>query len=213
MRNQETFCFSMTDFAQSVLLPDLMAQLHTAAPAMTVNSYYLSRREQRRAMAAGQLDLAIDTPVQQDAELRHKPLLADGYVCVLGDKHPARNQPLTLDTYLQLQHLHISSRQQGVGHVDAALHKLGLSRQVRLRVASYLVVPHLLARSELVSTVPVTLARQLNLASLPLPFAVPPLELHVYWHKNAERDPASQWIREVLENLSVLGAGESSRFF
>jgi DNA-binding transcriptional LysR family regulator len=204
LQSARTFRFSMTDFAQSLLLPDLMAQLQAEAPNMTINNYYLPRQEQGRAMAAGQLDLAIDAPLQKDSQLRHKPLLSGNYVCIFGDKHPNRNKPLTLERYLQLKHLHISSREQGIGQVDAALHKMSLTRQVRLRVANYLVVPRILASSELVSTVPAALARQLNLPTLPLPFDVPPLKLHLYWHKNADRDPASQWLREVLDRLSVL---------
>ncbi len=204
LQSQKTFRLSMTDYAQSLMLPALMAKLKTDAPGMTIKSYYLPRDEQARAMASGQLDLAIDVPLQQDAQLRHKPLLDHKYVCAFGHDHPSRNAPLSLDDFLQLQHLQISSRQEGDGQVDAALNKLGLCRSVRLRVANYLVVPQILAGSELVAVVPTSLARQLKLHYQPLPFVVGSLELHLYWHKNADGDPANQWLRGVLEDLPVL---------
>jgi hypothetical protein len=36
-----------------------------------------------------------------------------------------------------------------------------------------------------------------------LPFDVPDLAVHMYWHKQAEEDPVNQWIRTKLLNISA----------
>ena len=203
-QSNKTFRLSMTDFSQSLLLPALMAQLQQQAPDMSIESYYLSREEQARAMAAGQLDLAIDYPMQQNTSLLHSPLLCAPYVCVMGEDHPALEQELTMENYLGLQHLHISSRNKGLGLVDVALHRLGHARNISLRVASYLLAPYVVNHSPLAATIPASMARQLELPHRSLPFEVQPLELHLYWHKNAARDPASMWLRNLLGRLAVL---------
>jgi DNA-binding transcriptional LysR family regulator len=204
----KTFRFSMSDFAQSLILPELMIQFQLLAPRMAIESYYLPRKDQRSAMEAGQLDLAIDVPLLQDNKLLHNPLLCDSYVCVMNIRHPARKEPLTLKKYLELQHLHVSSRPKGRGQVDLELHKLSKVRQIKLRVANYLIAQQVIKNSLLVATVPISLAKHLNLPYLPMPFDIPALELHLCWHKNAQRDPANIWLRELVSQLPVLNLGK-----
>ena len=51
-------------------------------------------------------------------------------------------------------------------------------------------------------TLPRSLAAQVNHGRrnqllLP-PFELPPPELHLYWHANAEEDPANRWLRDLV---------------
>ena len=36
---------------------------------------------------------------------------------------------------------------------------------------------------------------------LELPFEIPDLEWHCYWHRSVDRDPGNQWLREQLMTL------------
>lgn len=200
----KTFRVSMSDYAQSLMLPTLMAQLNSLAPNMAIESYYLPRKEQSRALMAGQLDLAIDAPLLQDKQLQHQTLVKSSHVCVLDKNNPASNEPLTMESYLKMQHIHVSSRQRGAGYIDTVLHSLGAERSILLRVAHYLLIPHILKSTELVATVPAALAAQLKLPTTALPFETQPFELHMYWHKSVEHDPANKWLRELMINLQVL---------
>jgi DNA-binding transcriptional LysR family regulator len=155
-------------------------------------------------MEAGQLDIAIDVPLLQDNKLLHNPLLCDNYVCAMSTHHPARKEQLTLKKYLELQHLHVSNRPKGRGQVDLALHKLSKTREIKLRVANYLIAQQVINDSLLVATVPISLAKHLNLPYLPMPFDIPPLELHLCWHKNVQKDPANIWFRQLISQLPVL---------
>ena len=47
------------------------------------------------------------------------------------------------------------------------------------------------------------IARPLGNHLLPMPLALPPLEIHLYWHRQAELDPRGRWLRE-----QVLAASE-----
>ena len=60
---------------------------------------------------------------------------------MLRHDHPFARKKLTIDDYLRFGHIHVSSRRQGPGLVDAELNRLGLRRSIQTRVQHYLVAP------------------------------------------------------------------------
>jgi len=94
-----------------------------------------------------------------------------------------------------------------VGHVDRALERLGRGRDIKLRMMSYMAAPQVVASTDLVLTVPRSLASMYGLTTLELPFEVGTLDQYLYWHRNADEDRANTWMRGIL--LDVLGKRES----
>ncbi len=92
--------------------------------------------------------------------------------------------------------------------MDVALHTLGNRRHVSMRVQSYLVAAQIADQTDLLWTAPKVLAERTGLHLSVVPFEVEPLCWNLYWHKNAELDPASIWIRqqlvEVVESVLVV---------
>jgi DNA-binding transcriptional LysR family regulator len=107
-----------------------------------------------------------------------------------------------LNSYLGLSHIHISSRKKGIGHTDAALNALGITRNIQLRVQHYMVAPLVAMQTDLALTVPLRLAQQYDAKILALPFQLQPLELYLYWHKSADQDQANLWLRERLLHIN-----------
>ncbi|GGO87636.1 transcriptional regulator [Marinobacterium nitratireducens] len=196
--SDKVFRLSMNDLPEALLLPALEEKLQASAPGLGIQSHYHSRKEFPDALASGTLDLAIDVPLLNDPQLCHQPLFTDEYVCMVRNDHPLVGEELTLETYLALGHILVSSRPSGVGQVDAAVNNLGLARKIKLRVKHYMVAPLVALRTDLALTVPSRLARQYDARILKLPFDMPPLEWHLYWHKSADLDQANRWFREQL---------------
>lgn len=196
--SQKVFRVSMNDLAETLLLPALGDVLQRQAPNMRIESYFSNRRDVSRELAAGRLDLAIDAPLIDDPQLQHEPLMSERYVCMLRKGHPLADQTLTLARYLALGHIHISSRREGLGHVDAALNKLGTPRKIQMRVQHYMVAPLIAMRTDLALTAPSRLAQGYDALQLALPFALPTMDLHLYWHRSADRDHANTWLRDQL---------------
>ncbi|AFU98311.1 LysR family transcriptional regulator [Simiduia agarivorans] len=197
-RSDKTFHFAMNDLAESLVLGPLLRQVSQQAPGVSVSSFTLPRREVPAELASGRLDFAIDAPVLPQADLFSAMLMREQYICAFRPDHPALAQAWNLDAYLALNHLHVSSRRMGLGYVDQALAQLGVARTIQLRVQHYLVAPDIVRETDLVWTLPVRLADRFGLASLPLPFDLPELELHLYWHKRSEPLAAHQWLRQLL---------------
>jgi DNA-binding transcriptional LysR family regulator len=100
--------------------------------------------------------------------------MEDRYVCAMRKGHPlAGKEKLTLDDYLGMTHIHISSRRSGLGHVDLALGKMGIQRKIALRSQHYLMASQVLQQTDMVMTVPERFARRNDLHSFSLPVNPP----------------------------------------
>ncbi|GAB3279398.1 LysR family transcriptional regulator [Parahaliea aestuarii] len=200
--SDKTFRLGMNDLAESLLLPALQSSLAHAAPGVAVASYYVDRASAVDELRAGRSDLLLDAPVFNARELRHAPLASLPYVVAMRRGHPLARRKMTEKAYLAAEHLHVSSRRRGRGQVEIALHSRNLRRRVSMRVQNYLVAARIAQQTDLLWTVPRVLLPLVDLVSRPLPFPVPPLEWHLFWHGNADGDPANQWLRQRLQALA-----------
>jgi DNA-binding transcriptional LysR family regulator len=113
--------------------------------------------------------------------------------------HPLAKEKISLEEYLSLSHIHISSRRSGLGYIDLSLGKMGIQRKVVLRSQHYLMASTVLHGTDLAITVPERFARRQDLHYVDLPVHdVPSLETHLYWHESTDQDPANRWMREQI---------------
>jgi len=199
----KVFALAVHDIDEAVLVPRLMERLGAAAPGIALECVSLPRDELEQELASGSLDLAIDVPLFSVPMLCRQLVSAERYVCATRPGHPAADEALTLERYLALHHVHVSTRRQGVGHIDRALERIGRARDIKLRMTSYMAAPQVVASTDLVLTIPRTLASMYGLTMLELPFEVGTLDQYIYWHRNADEDRANAWMRGIL--LDVLG--------
>ncbi len=115
---------------------------------------------------------------------------------------------MTLERFPAAEHLHVSSRRKGRGHVDIALNRLGKQRRIAMRVQNYLVAARITQGTDLLWTVPRLLAQTLPLRVLDLPFTVEPLSWNLYWSRSADKDPANRWMRQLLAEVVVRTVGQ-----
>lgn len=200
----KTYRISMTDLTEAVILPHLSARIRRLAPNVNLDSFLTRRRETTKELAAGRLDFAIDAPLNTDPQVRHVRLFEDRYVCIMRKGHPlASKDRISLDDYLAQSHIHISSRRNGLGHVDLALGKMGLQRRVDLRSQHYQMAPLVLESTDMVMTVNERFARRHNLHWVELPIDdIPLIQTHLFWHESTDQDPANRWMREQIIELS-----------
>ena len=200
--SDKRFRISMTDLSQSIVLPFLFGRIKREAPHVSIDCYHVRRRDLNIELASGNLDLAIDIPLTPDPQIKQAALFSYPHVCVIRKNHSAIKKELTTEQYLGLGHIHISSRRGGLGHVDLALGKMGKRRHISLRTQHYLATPEMVSKTDLALTVPRVFAdflvTQYPVQYLELPFNVPNLETHLYWHESTEQDQANRWLREFI---------------
>lgn len=202
LQANKTYRISMTDLTEEIILPPLFQRLRRQAPAVQIESFLSKRRETTKELAAGRLDFAVDAPLNTDPQVRHVKLLSDRYVCALRKGHPLAKDKLTLDEYMSLTHIHISSRRSGLGYVDLTLGKMGIQRKIALRSQHYLMASMVMQKTDMAMTVPERFARSHDLHYVGVPVEVPAVETHLYWHESTDQDPANRWMREQMIELA-----------
>ena len=84
---------------------------------------------------------------------------------------------------------------------------------MKLRVPNYASLERLLQGTDLIATVPEALV-QPNIHPFALaysrhPVDLPKLSIDAFWHARAHRDPANQWLRNVIAVRCALPAVET----
>jgi len=197
-KSDKRFLLAMNDLVQFLLLPVLLDKIQSTAPGVTLSCYYPERHSVTEELKSGETDLLVDAPIFNAREFIQASLMLLPYAVAMRKSNPLTKKPITLQSYLSAQHIHVSGRKKGRGHADIALHGLGHRRSVVLRVQDYLVAEELTSRSNLLWTVPRVLSGSSRLFYADTPFDVEPLKLNLYWGKNANDDPANQWLRELV---------------
>ena len=195
---EKNFVFNVHDMVEIALLPSLMSLLSQRADNISIETIQINRSSVEKELTSGNLDFAIDTPYMASPQLKQMVLAKDRFVCVARKDHPLIGESITLEHYLSLGHIQFSSRRQGKGFVDTTLQKMGIERNIQMRAQHHWALPELLANTDLVSVLPIKMAKYLKLKIVELPFAIEPVEWRLYWHKSADLDPASIWMREMI---------------
>jgi DNA-binding transcriptional LysR family regulator len=194
-----SFRIATNDYCGALLLPALLAIVRRSAPRADLEFHAYRGYAPAHELALGELDLAIGVFLHVDPALAKKPLFSDGFACVVRRGNPRVGKTLTLERYVELDHALITSPDYGPGVVDLALAARGLRRRVVARVPHFLVAPALVAKSDLILTLPERVARMASrmhgLRLLAPPLELTPFEVQMVWHARSEPDAASIWLR------------------
>lgn len=199
---KNSFRIVATDAIQTALCAPLAARLQRLAPQARLALLLPDRLKLAEQLATGEIDLALITPQAMPESLKARLLYRESFLCVMRRDHPAATaRRFDLDAFCALDHVLVSPSGGGfVGAVDETLAALGRSRRVAVSVISFLMVPALVAASDLICTVPARLAARWDgtLAVLKPPCDVAGFEVHMGWHPRSHADPALVWLREQL---------------
>ncbi len=202
---RKTYSLGLRDILESTFLPELMKRL-TEYPELEVVSQRIARREMETQLAAGKLDFAVDVLLPVSNQTAHELLRRDRLVVLARKDHPIARDTLTMEDYLNARHVLVSSRTEGPGIEDFELSRLGVRRNIRLRCQHYFAACRVVEETDLVLTMPETYARIIagrdGFVIMTPPADLPGLDVHLYWHKAYEKEPALTWFREQLKRIA-----------
>lgn len=210
-RVERRFRVATTDFGvMSVLLP-AMAALRAEAPAIGIDIVPLSHAT-HRALAEGDIDLAISGLDHDPSQLHRALLFEDEFVCVTLADHPlaGSDEPVPLDAFLAHSHLSLTVSEAELDRVTMSLGPNAASRKIAASLPYFSLAPDMLAAGDLVMVLPSRAADRFEagqgLATRPAPAELGVLQYWLLWHERSHRDPASRWLRERLGRLSASGS-------
>jgi DNA-binding transcriptional LysR family regulator len=202
---RRSFTVGMTDIGEIVFLPTLIERVRREAPGIALSTVRNAAVNLRDELESGKVDMAIGLLPQLNAGFFQRRLFMQRYVCLMRHGHRLAKKRITLAEYAGAEHLVVDAAGTGHGKVDAMLRRSGIERTVRLTVPHYVSVGHILQSSDLVTTVPATLADRLlepfGLVKVAHPAKLPEVAINAFWHAKYHRSPANRWLRSIVLEL------------
>jgi len=194
-RSRRRFTVHMSDIGADEFLPLLMTDLGRQAPGVVLEVVQLPAEAIAPALEQGRLDLAFGhLPGLLGTE--HQTLLMERYVVLLRRGHPLAKSLRDRAALEQLDFIVVHSHSEPA----RALQQLGLEPRIRLVLPHFMVVPPILAVTDLALVVPSRPARrfaeQHGLQVLEPDLGLPPFPVMMHWHWRHTPDPGHRWLRE-----------------
>lgn len=208
---RDSFTVGMSDYAEFVLAPPLVARMRERAPGVSAVFRHADRDVALALLDQDKAHLAVGIFPEPPVRMTRIVLLRDDFVVLLRPDHPAAGA-LDLDAYLGFPHLLVSPVASREGAVDRALAGIGRGRELAIVVSHHLVVAPILRDSTLLCTMarrlatPLAAAFGLALAPLPSGLVMPPQPTSLVFHNRYAQRPAHRWLRAlVAETARRLG--------
>ena len=196
-----TVTIAASDYLQASVLRPLVLRLRREAPGVRIAVRHLDPHQHAAQMARGDVDLGLMQPIEAADSLRLRPLFHERYVLIARRGHPAVSGRLTAKAFSKLEQVVVSPAGGAFSTpVDQALAGLGLTRQVVLSAASFLFVPDIVGRSDLVALVPERLVKgqAAGLQVLPPPLPIDGFDIAMVWHERNHGHAAQRWLRDQV---------------
>lgn len=198
------FRIATNDYGSFVLLPPLLKRLAGEAPLVRLQFVPLEPERDWKRLADGSIDFALAYFRSIPNSLHARSLFEERYVCIARSGHPIIKRKLTLQRYLQLDHIAVAP--YGTGLIDQQLGQRGMTRRVVLMIPNFLLIPELVTQSNLVATmgerVARCFARRLRLNVQPLPLPLERVAVSLVWHARTHSEPEHQWLRELIVQVA-----------
>jgi DNA-binding transcriptional LysR family regulator len=199
------FTIAMTDIGEIHLLPKLMSRLAAIAPEVTISTVRNASVNLGDEIEAGRVDLAIGLLPQLKSGYFQRRLFQQRYVCMFRAGHVLDKEAVSLEEFLDAQHVVVVSGGTGHAMVDDTITRRGLKRKAVLTVPHFVALGHILSSTDMIASVPERYAREcmqpFQLKYLPHPVPLPEFGINLFWHAKFHKEPGNQWLRGVVFEL------------
>jgi DNA-binding transcriptional LysR family regulator len=210
------FRIMASDYAESTLIPGVLAEVRRQAPTITLDVLTPSDVS-FEDVEQGRVDMAINRFDTLPQSFHQKTIWRDSFSCLMSpDNVLVKN--FDLDSYLQASHIWVSKTGFGVGvgvnpkdvqrlgWVDEALGRLGGKRDISVFTRHYQSAMQLAQQHDLVATLP-TRAAKLKSQSSKLvvkvpPFDIPEFELKMAWSPLLQHNAGHKWLRQLIVSVA-----------
>ncbi len=198
-----TFVIAATDYAQQVVLPDLIAAIRIQAPnlRLIVRDFELDKLHE--LMESGKVNLAIAFPDYIPDSYPILKLFEEHHVCVT-----AHNSSIALDVASRKPSLEdvasypsiiaSPSRPNFKGSIDDWFKQFGLSRNVVVSAPCFSIVPMYLQTTDSIAFLPSRAIKALDLVEVQLEQSPDTFDVIAAWHPRYNEDALQKWVVSLL---------------
>ncbi|MBF0127156.1 MAG: LysR family transcriptional regulator [Magnetococcales bacterium] len=205
-RAEYLFRIGMVDYASVLLLNPLLQLLRQKAPGVVLELVDIGGEEERTVLESGAAELVFSRFQWVPPNILLHRVFQMQYACIYRPDHPlVPNGVLTLEAFLEADHIHFFPRGITSTVVDESLAHMGRARNIKARLYSLGTLPFMVAESDVMAILPDRVARKLakplGLQVSPVPVNTPPLRMAMAWHPRTEKSPPNIWLREEVKAL------------
>lgn len=197
------FRIGAPDSTVMLVLSDFLARVAVEAPNMEI-SISSSAGGHIDALAAGDIDLAMDTFMDAPAPFHRQGLIEGRLVVVAREDHPARKSAFDIEAFSHWPHIWVDTALNR--SLDARFEREGITRRCSVRVASFFTGAIVATKTDYIMLLPELTARRAQdfvpLAVFPVPLELPRLALEQIWHPRRQHDPSHQWLRRTIAEVA-----------
>ena len=204
---RERLTFALSDIGEMVFLPRLLEYLGKHAPHAQVRSLSATPAQVERGLENGDIDLAVGYfPDLAKSSFFQQRLFTHHFVCLLRAGHPLRGNKLSLRQFLGLSHAVVQAAGRSQEILERYLDKKRIKRKIALLTPHFMSIPMIIARSDLLVTVPHALglyfaASGSGLKMVEPPLRLPGIEVKQHWHRKFHHDAKVVWLRKLVADL------------
>ncbi|MEM5527312.1 LysR family transcriptional regulator [Gammaproteobacteria bacterium AS21] len=195
-----TFVIAATDYAQQVVLPDLIAKirLQSAHLKLIVRDFEIDKLHD--LMQSGKVNLAIAFPDYIPDSYPLVKLFEEHHVCVTSANSSFSQSHYTLEDVANYPSIIASpSRPNFKGSIDDWFAKFGLKRNVVISAPCFSIVPMYLETTDSIAFLPSRAIKGLNLVQIPLEQIPDKFDVIAAWHPRYNEDALQKWIISMLK--------------
>lgn len=206
------FAVLVSDYVVVVLGDTLAALLAEEAPhtrlRLTPHSPAIVERAERELLGGDVLLL----PHGFVADLSHRDLYRDEWVCVVSADNPLADDGLTVDHLRTLPWVVTYHGQTASTPAARQMRMLGVEPRVQVVTENFITVPSLVAGSERIAVLQRRLVDLLPMSTgiraLPCPIELGPLVEAMWWHPALDDDPEHRYLRDVISRAARQAVGD-----
>jgi DNA-binding transcriptional LysR family regulator len=198
------FTVALSDIGEPIILPRVAESIRALAPNTTIQVVAPTLSGIEQGLERGDIHLALGyRPDLKRTNYYQQRLFASGYVCLMRTDHIIRGDRLDVAQFTELSHVMLRADNRAQEELEQFFGKRRMKRRVYVETPHIMTVPLLLARLNMIATLPEFLAR--HIASLHpqikvvVPaFNLPSVDVKQYWHRRFHQDPATRWLRQLV---------------
>src|SRR5947207_15253708 len=203
----QPFTFALSDVGEMVFLPKLLERLRAQASHAGIRSVSMPPHQIAEGLEKGDIDLTIGYfPDLTRQSFFQQRLFTHHFACLLRAGHPLRDTRLTLEAFLSMEHAVVRAEGRSQEIFERFLERKRIHRKIVLLTPHFLSLPMIIARSDLVTTVPHALGVYFSrlsaeLCLVRLPFDIAGFDLKQHWHRKYHGDSRNRWLRRQVAQL------------
>lgn len=204
---EREFVIAVDSYIETTALGDILSRMQEAGPGLRLRSESLIGLDVEAALNRLEVNVALDYLRLESPRIAAELLGREELVVIAALNHPSIVDGCTREQYLSCQHALLRQRSRAASQLEQALGGDKLERRVALHVQDYAAMAAVVARSEVLGTMPKRLAeiyaRAHGLRVLPFPLDIAPVSMWMMWPRALNGDAGHRWLLDQLRSMEL----------